>query len=88
MDELGFAGIHVGCPSLVHALDNPRPTKMLAEIGRREAVIYVHPCGILLGSEPELAGMDDAVVAVTIGSSAEPATAGLRLLVPCRIRQA
>ena len=84
MDELGFAGIHVGCSTLGHALDDPRFTEMWVELDRRDAVIYVHPGGILLGSEPGLAGMDDAVVAVTIGSAAELATAALRLVALCR----
>ncbi len=84
LDELGFAGVHFGCSILGRPLDDPSFSEMWFELDRREAVIYVHPGGILTGSEPGLAGMDDAVVAVTVGSAAELATAALRLVALCR----
>ncbi|WP_428374250.1 amidohydrolase family protein [Lichenicoccus sp.] len=84
LDELGFAGIHLGCSVLGRALDDPSFSEMWAELDRREAVIYVHPGGVMMGCEPGLSGMDDAVIAVTIGSAAELATAALRLVALCR----
>lgn len=84
LDELGFAGIHVGCSALGRPLDDPAFAGMWAELDRREAIVYVHPGGILCGSEPGLAGMDDPGIAVTIGSAAELATATLRLTGLCR----
>jgi 6-methylsalicylate decarboxylase len=84
LDKLDFAGIHVGCSALGHALDDPAFTEMWAELDRREAIIYVHPGGILCGTEPGLAGMDDPGIAVTIGSAAELATAALRMAALCR----
>ena len=84
LDELGFAGIHLGCSARGHALDHPAFTGMWTELDRREAVVFIHPGGILVGTEPGLAGMDDPLVAVTIGSAAELATAALRLAALCR----
>jgi len=84
MDELDFVGMHFGCSALGRALDDPSFSEMWAELDRREAVIYIHPGGILCGTEPGLAGMDDAGIAVTIGSASELATAALRLAALCR----
>ena len=84
LDELDFAGIHFGCSALGYSLDDPRFSEMWAELDRREAIIYVHPGGILCGTEPGLAGMGDPGIAVTIGSAAELATATLRLVALCR----
>lgn len=84
LDELGFAGLHVGCSALGRPLDDPSFAEMWSELDRREAIIYVHPGGIAVGTEPGLAGMDDSFVAVTIGSAAELATAALRLAALCR----
>jgi 6-methylsalicylate decarboxylase len=84
LDELNFAGLHVGCSALGRPLDDPSFSEMWSELDRRDAIIYVHPGGILCGSEPGLAGMDDAGIAVTIGSAAELATAALRLAALCR----
>ena len=84
LDALDFAGIHFGCSALGHALDDPQFEDMWSELDKREAIIYVHPGGILSGSEPGLAGMDDPGIAVTIGSAAELATAALRLASICR----
>ncbi len=84
LDELGFVGIHFGCSAMGRALDDPAFAEMWSELDKREAIIYVHPGGILSGSEPGLAGMDDPGIAVTIGSSAELATAALRLVSLCR----
>ena len=84
LDKFDFAGIHVGCSALGCSLDDPRFDRMWAELNRREAIVYVHPGGIMCGSEPGLAGMDDPVIAVTIGSAAELATAALRLTGLCR----
>jgi len=84
LDKLNFAGIHLGCSALGHSLDDPAFADMWAELDRREAIVYVHPGGILCGSEPGLAGMDDPGIAVTIGSAAELATAALRLAALCR----
>ncbi len=79
LDELDFEGIHLGCSAMGRSLDDPAFSEMWAELDRRSAVIYVHPGGILCGTEPGLAGMDDPGIAVTIGSAAELATAALRL---------
>jgi predicted TIM-barrel fold metal-dependent hydrolase len=84
LDDLRFAGIHFGCSALGRALDDPAFDEMWTELDRRSAVIYVHPGGILCGTEPGLAGMDDPGIAVTIGSAAELATATLRLVGVCR----
>lgn len=84
LDELGFAGMHFGCSALGYTLDHPAFADMWAELDRREAIIYIHPGGILCGSEPGLAGMEDPGIAVTIGSAAELATAALRLTNLCR----
>ncbi len=84
LDELGFAGMHFGCSALGHALDEAAFSEMWTELDRREAIIYVHPGGILCGTEPGLVGMDDPGIAVTIGSAAELATATLRLASLCR----
>lgn len=84
LDVLGFAGVHMGCSALGQSLDDPSFSDMWSELDRRDAVIYIHPGGILCGSEPGLAGMDDAGIAVTIGSAAELATAALRLAALCR----
>jgi predicted TIM-barrel fold metal-dependent hydrolase len=84
LDELAFAGIHVGCSALGYSLDDPSFSEMWSELDHREAIIYVHPGGILCGTEPGLAGMDDAGIAVTVGSAAELATAALRLASLCR----
>ena len=79
LDELGFAGVHLGCSALGRPLDDPSFTELWAELDKREAVVYVHPGGVVLGSEPGLAGMDNPVIGVTIGSAAEIATAAVRL---------
>ena len=84
LDELDFIGMHFGCSALGHSLDSPAFAEMWAELDRRSAIIYIHPGGILCGTEPGLAGMDDPGVAVTIGSAAELATAALRLISLCR----
>ena len=84
LDDLGFAGIHVGCSARGRSLDDPDFAEMWAELDRREALIFLHPGGILAGSEPGLAGMGDPGLAVTIGSAAEQATATLRLVGLCR----
>jgi predicted TIM-barrel fold metal-dependent hydrolase len=84
LDKLNFEGIHFGCSALGHSLDDPAFADMWAELDRRGAVIYVHPGGILCGTEPGLTGMDDPGIAVTIGSAAELATAALRLAGLCR----
>ena len=84
LDELGFVGMHFGCSALGHALDSPAFAEMWTELDRRDSIIYVHPGGILCGTEPGLAGMDDGGIAVTIGSAAELATAALRLVSLCR----
>ncbi len=84
LDKLDFAGMHFGCSALGRSLDDPSFAEMWAELDRREAIIYIHPGGILCGSEPGLAGMDDPGVAVTIGSASELATAALRLAGLCR----
>ena len=87
LDELNFAGIHLGCSALGRSLDDPSFAEMWAELDRRAAIVYIHPGGILCGSEPGLAGMDDPGIAVTIGSAAEVATAALRLAALCRTRR-
>ena len=87
LDDLKFAGIHVGCSALGRSLDDPSFAEMWDELDRRAAVIYVHPGGILCGSEPGLVGMDDPGIAVTIGSAAEVATAALRFAALCRARR-
>ena len=84
LDELQFTGMHFGCSALGRALDDPDFEEMWSELDKRDAIIYIHPGGILCGTEPGLAGMDDAGIAVTIGSAAELATAALRLAVLCR----
>lgn len=84
LDELDFAGMHFGCSALGRPLDHPDFAEMWTELDRRAAVIYIHPGGILCGTEPGLAGMDDAGIAVTIGSAAELATAALRMAGLCR----
>ena len=84
LDELDFAGMHFGCSALGRPLDHPGFSEMWAELDKRDAVIYIHPGGILCGSEPGLAGMDDSGLAVTIGSASELATAALRLVGLCR----
>ncbi|WP_428391551.1 amidohydrolase family protein [Lichenicoccus sp.] len=84
LDELQFVGMHFGCSALGHALDSPAFADMWTELDRREAIIYIHPGGILCGTEPGLSGMDDAGIAVTIGSAAELATAALRMAALCR----
>lgn len=84
LDELGFVGIHLGCSALGRPLDDAAFAPMWAELDRREAIVYIHPGGILCGTEPGLAGMDDPGLAVTIGSAAELATAALRLAALCR----
>jgi 6-methylsalicylate decarboxylase len=84
LDTLNFVGIHVGCSALGRSLDDAGFADMWAELDRREAIVYVHPGGILCGTEPGLAGMDDPGIAVTIGSAAELATAALRLAALCR----
>jgi 6-methylsalicylate decarboxylase len=84
LDELDFLGIHFGCSALGHSLDHPSFSEMWTELDQREAIVYIHPGGILCGTEPGLAGMEDAGIAVTIGSAAELATAALRLAGLCR----
>ncbi len=84
LDELDFVGIHFGCSALGHPLDDPAFADMWSELDQREAIIYIHPGGILCGSEPGLAGMDDPGIAVTVGSAAELATTALRLVRLCR----
>ena len=84
LDDLDFVGMHFGCSALGHALDDPSFSEMWTELDRRDAIVYIHPGGILCGSEPGLAGMDDDGIAVTIGSASELATAALRLAGLCR----
>ena len=84
LDELGFVGMHFGCSALGYALDDPAFADMWTELDRRGSVIYVHPGGILCGTEPGLAGMDDPGIAVTVGSAAELATAALRMTSLCQ----
>ena len=84
LDTLGLAGIHLGCSALGKPLDHPDFSDFWAELDRRDAIVYVHPGGIVAGTEPGLAGMDDTLIAVTIGSAAEIATAALRLAAMCR----
>ncbi len=87
LDVLGFPGIHVGCSALGRSLGDPAFADLWAELDRRDAVLYVHPGGILCGSEPGLAGMDDPGIAVTIGSAAELATAALQMVAICRVHR-
>lgn len=84
LDDLGMAGIHLGCSALGRPLDDPAFAGMWAELDARGAIVYIHPGGILCGTEPGLAGMDDPGLAVTIGSAAELATAALRMAALCR----
>ncbi len=84
LDELKFVGIYLGCSALGRPLDDPAFLELWSELDRREAVVFLHPGGILCGTEPGLAGMDDPGIAVTIGSAAELATATLRLAALCR----
>ncbi len=80
LDELGFAGIHLGCSTLGRTLDDPGFEPFWEQLNLRAAIIFVHPGGILLGTEPGLAGMSDPLLAVTIGSAAELAGTTLRLI--------
>ncbi|MES2257014.1 MAG: amidohydrolase family protein [Pseudomonadota bacterium] len=80
LDELGFAGIHLGCSILGRPLDDPEFDEFWQELDRREAIVFVHPGGVLMGAEPGLAGMDDPMLAVVIGSAAEVATTTMRLI--------
>ena len=84
LDELGLAGIHLGCSALGTPLDDPAYAEMWTELDRREAIVYVHPGGLMVGTAPGLAGLDAPVLAVTIGSAAALATSALRLAVLCR----
>lgn len=84
LDTLKFAGIHLGCSALGHAIDDERFADLWSELDARDAVVFVHPGGIVVGTEPGLAGMDDTLIAVTIGSAAEMATVTLRLAAMCR----
>ncbi len=79
IDQLGFAGIHLGASALGRPIDDPAFTDFWIELDRRDAVIFIHPGGVVVGTEPGLAGMDDTLIAVTIGSAAEMATVALRL---------
>lgn len=81
LDHLGLSGLQIGCSALGCSLADPSLRELWAELDRREAIVYVHPGGILMGSEPGLAGMDDALIAVSIGSAAEIAVAALQLMV-------
>ena len=80
LDELGFAGIHLGCSTLGRTLDDPRFETFWEQLDLRAAIVFVHPGGILLGTEPGLAGMNDPLLAVTIGSAAELAGTTIRLI--------
>ncbi len=84
LDQLEFEGIYLGCSALGRSLDAEDFNELWSELDQREAVVYVHPGGIVCGTEPGLSGMDDAGIAVTIGSAAELATATLRLAALCR----
>lgn len=84
LDDLNFAGVHMGCSALGLPIDHADFEDLWQELDRREAVVYVHPGGVVTGTEPGLAGMDDTLIAVTIGSAAEIATATLRLAAMCR----
>ena len=79
LDGLGFAGVHMGCSALGRAVDDPSYAELWSELDAREAVVYLHPGGVVVGTEPGLSGMNDPIIAVTIGSGAEIATAALRL---------
>ena len=87
LDELGLAGVYMGCSALGKSIDDPAFEELWSELDRRDAIVYIHPGGVALRSEPGLAGMDDMVIAVTIGSAAEIATAALRLTRLCRRRR-
>jgi len=80
LDELGFAGIHLGCSILGRPLDDPEFDPFWQALNERDAIVFLHPGGILLGTEPGLAGMNDPLLAVIIGSAAEVATATIRLI--------
>ncbi len=87
LDDFGFWGLHLGCSALGHPLDEPQFDEFWSELDRRDAVIFLHPGGVVVGTEPGLAGMDDTLIAVTIGSAAEIATAALRMASLCRKRR-
>jgi len=77
-DELPLVGFTVGCSVLGQALNDPSFEPLWDELDRRAAVVFVHPGGVFLGTEPSLAGMDaGSLAAITIGSGAEVATAAL-----------
>lgn len=84
LDELNFAGLHLGCSALGESLDDPKFDELWSELDSRDAVLYLHPGGVVVGTEPGLAGMDNSIIAVTIGSGAEIATAALRLAGLCQ----
>jgi aminocarboxymuconate-semialdehyde decarboxylase len=74
LDELGFAGIGVGCSVLGGPLDDPAFGPFWAELDRRGAVVSLHPMGtgVALGGEWYI----DAIA----GMTTEDTVAGLRLV--------
>ncbi len=73
LDELGFAGINLGCSVAGGPLDNPEFEPFWAELNRRKAVVFLHP----LGTGGPL--MDAYSLAWMMGGCVEDTVTGLRL---------
>jgi aminocarboxymuconate-semialdehyde decarboxylase len=78
LDELGFAGIGLGCSAAGRPLDDAEFDPLWRELDRRRAVVYLHP-----GGANQLAvGVSDypMLLGPVFGSPAESAVAAVRLV--------
>jgi predicted TIM-barrel fold metal-dependent hydrolase len=76
LDDLGFAGINLGCSVLGEPIDAPAFEPLWAELDRRAAVVYFHP-----GVENAAGvGSRDFHLDADFGSPAELAIAACRLI--------
>ena len=73
LDDLGFAGINLGCAVAAGPLDNPDFEPFWSELDALKTVVFLHP----LGSGGPL--MDSYGLAWTVGGCFEDTTAGLRI---------
>jgi len=76
LDELGMAGIGLGCSVLGKPLDDAEFLPVWEELNRRSAVVFIHPGQ----ASAALPGMHEYLLGPCLSSPAEIATAGARLV--------
>lgn len=77
LDELGAVGVTIQCFCLNETIARPEFEPLYAELDRRRAVVFLHPCQNALGSHL----LDDFGLTVCAGASMEDAVVAMHLIV-------